>query len=457
MPPHPAIDFESFVASQVQRLAQVADLLTGDRGEADQIMVDAFARLYRVWPTVARSRDPSAAARQRLLSAYGRTARRRARSQQEPALRLADEFGATAGPPRVIDVWETVLDLPPRQRAVLVLRLFEGLHDRVIARMLKTPAPLVGHHARRALEQVALTAGLTGADQISGQPDAEACDRVAEEVAACLHEHHRGDDDVEPLVARVRDAARDIDPHPSRRKPILVTGAVAVLVFASFVTPRWWPQQPGAPATLESVPVLPAAPAGTRLVGYANVVVAVPSDWEHNAVPCAGAIADSVIYPDAVDSGGCVLNPRSSTVTFTNPTSTAMYYSSIQPQQIDQIGGRRVLGTGLTRPNAAYEQTVIVPSSGFWMVVRSPQKSVVRKLVASIQVVPQGFTIVPSCRGQRLGDASADLVAAGLKPVITQASTLSERRGQPPVTYQNIDAGKIVPVGSSVGLSVPSF
>lgn len=99
MPPHPAIDFEAFVASQVQRLAQVADLLTGDRGEADQIIVDAFARLYRVWPTVARSRDPSAAARQRLLSAYGRTARRRARSQQEPALRLADEFGATAGPP----------------------------------------------------------------------------------------------------------------------------------------------------------------------------------------------------------------------------------------------------------------------------------------------------------------------------------------------------------------------
>jgi len=113
-------------------------------------------------------------------------------------------------------------------------------------------------------------------------------------------------------------------------------------------------------------------------------------------------------------------DPRSSAATFTNPTSSAMYYSSIQPPQLDEIAGRRVLGAAPTRPKVAYEQTVIVPSSGFWMVVRTPQRSVVREIVASIQEVPRGFTIVPPCRGQRLRDASAELIAAGLKPVTTR-------------------------------------
>ncbi len=457
MPPRPATDFGAFVSSHVQRLAQLADLLTGDHARAEEVVVDAIARLYRVWPSVARSRDPLAAARRRLVSAYLRSARRRIRQQPEPALQLADGVGAAPEAPRVVNVWEAVLDLTPRQRSVLMLRLFEGLPDRAVARTMTMPTYVVARVAGSALEQVSMTAMLTGEDEISGQPYAGGRERAAVEVAECLVEHHRGETDVDYLVARIQEATRVFTPRRPHTMPILATGTAALLVFAAVAAPHWWDQPFDAPAAAAAVPVLPPAPPGARLVGYADVVVAVPSEWAHNASRCSGEVTGIVIYPDAIESAACPADPRSSTVTFTNPTSSAMYYSSIQPPQIDEIGGRRVLGTALTRNKAAYEQTVIVPSSGFWMVVRSPQESVVRQIVASIREVPRGFTIVPPCRGQRLRDASAEVVAAGLSPVITQASTLSERLGQPPVTYQNIDAGQLVPVGSRVGLSVPSF
>ncbi|MBA2774495.1 MAG: hypothetical protein H0U36_10700 [Nocardioidaceae bacterium] len=457
MPPRHAADFDGFVGSHVQRLARVADLLTSDRAEADRMVVAAFARLYRVWPSVARSRDPLAAARRQLVSAYVRGARRRTSGRGQPALQLADGIGAASDQVRVTDVWEAVLDLTPRQRSVLVLRLFEGLTDGAVARTMAMPTFVVARSARTALQHVSMTADLAPVDEIAGQRYAEGRERAAVEVAECLSEHHRGEADAADLVAKIRDAARAVTPHRSRRVPILVAGTAAVLVLAAVVAPRWWGQPSDTPTTTVTAPVLPSAPSGTRLVGYADVVVAVPFEWPHNAPRCSGEVADSVIYPDATGGDACPADPRSSTATFTNPTSSAMYYSSIQPPQIDVIAGRRVLGTALTRKKAAYEQTVIVPSSGFWMVVRSPQRSVVREIVASVQVVPRGFAIVPPCRGQRLREASAELIAAGLKPVIAQASTLSERLGRPPVTYQSVDAGQLVPLGSRVGLSVPSF
>lgn len=458
MLPRPAADFDAFVGCHVQRLAQLADLLTGDRARADEVVVDAYARLYRVWPSVARSEDPLAAARRRLVSAYLRSARRRIRQQPEPAaLQLVDGVGAAPDALRAKDVWEAVRDLAPRQRSVMVLRLFAGLPDRAVARTMAMPTYVVARVFRSALEQVSMTAGLTGRHEISGQPYAEGRERAAVDVAACLVEHHRVEAQVESLVAKIRETTRAITPRRSLKTPILATGTAVVLVFAAVAVPHWWDQPSDAPATTAAVPVLPPVPAGIRLVGFADVVVAVPAHWAHNASRCSGEVADSVIYPDATEGAACPADPRSSTAIFTNPTSSAMYYSSIQPPQIDEIGGRRVLGTALTRKHAAYEQIVIVPSSGFWMVVRSPRESVVRQVVASIQEVPRGFAIVPPCRGQRLRDASADVVAAGLRPVITQASTLSERLGQPPVTYQDVDAGRLVPVGSRVGLSVPSF
>jgi len=51
-----------------------------------------------------------------------------------------------------------------------------------------------------------------------------------------------------------------------------------------------------------------------------------------------------------------------------------------------------------------------------------------------------------------MSDATDLLVEAGLRPVIKQASVLSSRLATPPVTYQSIPAGAVVPTGSDVRL-----
>lgn len=288
MQTQPATDFATFAERHARRLAQVADLFTGNHTEADQVTVDAFTAMFRIWPSVAGGSDPLAAARRCLTATYLRDARKRGQAgQQAAALELADDFGAAPKLPRGADAsWEAVLDLSPRDRAVLVWRLFEQLPDSAVARTLATPPSLVARSGRRGLDHVGMTVG-----------------RAADEIAR-----------------------------------------------------------------------------------------------EHV-----------------------------------------------------------VLGTALTRKEAVYEQAVLVPISGFSMVVRSPDKSVVLNVTASVQVVPDGFTVVPPCRGQRLRDASADLLDAGLKPVIQRASTISDKLPQPPVTFQGVDSGRLVPIGSQVSLFVPSF
>ena len=328
--------------------------------------------------------------------------------------------------------------------------VFEGLSDDDVARASAVSSVGVARTVRRALDQVGMTVGLTPQDEIAGRQDADTRDRVAAQVAACLEGHHRGDVDVEPLLARVRTGTAGISPRRSRSRPALLAGAAAVLVLAGVVAVRWWPDQPDARAVLPLMQSFPVAPPGTRLVGYGDVAVAVPNSWQHNAVSCGNEGSDTVIYPDAAIEGRCAAGSGASTVTFADPPPYPSPYSSA-PGEIGEVGERVVLGTAVNRTDAGYEQTLLVPVSGFSMVVRSPDRSVVVDVAASMRVVPDGFTVVPPCRGQRLRDAAADLAEADLKLVVDQASTLSDKHGQPPVTFQNVDSGQLVPAGSRIG------
>ncbi len=458
MPTPPVCDFDDFTVRHLSRLAQVADLLTGDRPTADRVVVDALLRMYRTWPILTSSKDQPAAARRSLATAYRRSARDRGNAGQSVALELAEDFGEVAEPPQGSDaVWEAVLDLAPRDRTVLVLRLFEELPDSSVADAMRMPALSVSRSARRGLDHVAMTVGLATEDEIAGQQDNAARDRIAAEVAACFRTRHRGEADQEPLLATIRAATLGITPRRSRTRPALLAGAAAVLIVASVVTVRWWPEQPDARAALPALPDFPVAPPGTRLVGYGDVAVAVPAGWAHNAVSCGNRATDTVIYPDAAKEGSCTADVGASSATFTDPPPYPPPFRASPPEQLDRIGGQVLLQSSVARTAAGFEQTVLVPISGFSMVVRSPKKSVVVEIATSVQVVPDGFTVVPPCRGQRLRDASADLIEADLKPVINQASTLSDKNGRPPVTFQSVDSGQLVPTGSRVSLFVPSF
>ncbi|MDQ3664888.1 MAG: hypothetical protein M3353_09575, partial [Actinomycetota bacterium] len=307
MRPPPVTDFDAFAVRHLRRLVQVADLLTGDRVEADRVVVDAFVVLSRTWPSRVDSQAQLGAARRCLAVAARRSPRWRGSTGQEAALELADEFGAAAETPKGADaVWQAVLDLAPRDRMVLVWHLFEQLPAGAVAQAVGAPALVVGRRVRRGLDQVGMTVGLAAEDEIAGRRDASGRDRVATQVAACLEQHHRGEADVEPLLARIRTGTAGISPRRSRTRPALLAAAAAalVLVLASVVAVRWWPDQPDARAVLPTLPSFPVAPPGTRLVGYGDVTVAVPTDWSRGLVGCDDEASGTVILPDSRSQPG---------------------------------------------------------------------------------------------------------------------------------------------------------
>ncbi len=52
-------EFRAFVVGSQRRLLHVADLLTGDRGRAEDVVQQALAKVYLAWPRyLARAAGP---------------------------------------------------------------------------------------------------------------------------------------------------------------------------------------------------------------------------------------------------------------------------------------------------------------------------------------------------------------------------------------------------------------
>lgn len=148
------MDFEEYVQARGQALVRLAYVLTGDPHAAEDLAQTALADAYRHWWRVRRSDHPDAYVRRMLVNAHlGRLRRRsstelptdttqlRGSPMADPADELADRDA----------VWRTLAGLPPRARAVLVLRYYADLDDVAIADALGITAGAVRSSASRAL------------------------------------------------------------------------------------------------------------------------------------------------------------------------------------------------------------------------------------------------------------------------------------------------------------------
>src|SRR5215469_4933882 len=151
--PDTAVSFEEFVHARSGSLLRTALALTGqNRAEAEDLLQVALERAYRHWPRVSESGEPERYVRKVLANASTDRWRRLAR-RPEQALPVGD-----AGP-SVLDQAAEVADrdfllralagLPPRQRAVLVLRYFDDLSEAETAQMLGCSLGTVKSHAAR--------------------------------------------------------------------------------------------------------------------------------------------------------------------------------------------------------------------------------------------------------------------------------------------------------------------
>lgn len=148
----PGPDFASFYAAAWPRLLRTAYAVAGDRQLAEDAVQVALATAYARWPRVRRTDDPLAYVRKVAVNA-ALAQHRKAHRRRETVVEALPERSAPVGsdPLERDAVLRAVRLLPPRQRAVVVLRYYEDLSERQIAEVLGCRPGTVKSQASAAL------------------------------------------------------------------------------------------------------------------------------------------------------------------------------------------------------------------------------------------------------------------------------------------------------------------
>jgi RNA polymerase sigma-70 factor (sigma-E family) len=157
------VSFEEFVRARSSSLLRTAVLLVGQHtAEAEDLLQYTLERAYRHWPSVCRSGEPERYVRRILANASADRWRRIARRAELPMPAVIPD---AATPDRTAELAErdyllqALAALPPRQRAVLVLRYYLDLSEGETAEMLGCSVGTVKSQAARALDRLRLMVG----------------------------------------------------------------------------------------------------------------------------------------------------------------------------------------------------------------------------------------------------------------------------------------------------------
>ncbi len=153
-------DFDAFVQARHMALLRFAHALTGDAELAADLVQDALVRGGLAWSRVRRRDDPEGYVRRIILTRYVSWWRRVRRERLVAAVPEAGyDTPPASGPDETL--WRLLATLPPRQRAVIVLRFYEDLTEVEVARVLDCSVGTVKSNGSRGLARLrrALTAG----------------------------------------------------------------------------------------------------------------------------------------------------------------------------------------------------------------------------------------------------------------------------------------------------------
>jgi RNA polymerase sigma factor (sigma-70 family) len=140
-------DFDRTYRELWPQVARVAHLMAGSHAVGEELAQEAFLGLLRRSEPVD---NPAGYLRRSVVNA-ALTKRRRDLFERRYVATLREQ---AAMPPEVDETWQALRRLPPRQRAVLVLRFYEDLSEAAIAEVLGCRPGTVKSLTSRALSRL---------------------------------------------------------------------------------------------------------------------------------------------------------------------------------------------------------------------------------------------------------------------------------------------------------------
>ncbi|MGW0662387.1 SigE family RNA polymerase sigma factor [Streptodolium elevatio] len=160
-------DFAGYVMRRWPVVVRTAYLVCGDRSTAEDLAQGAFVRLHRHWKRVSASGAPDAYVHRIVVNLAVRHARKHRRevADAQPPDGVAEDGYARVD--QRDELWRALRSLPPRMRAVLVLRFYEHLSERETADALECAIGTVKSQTSQGLARLR---GLLGETYDAGRP-----------------------------------------------------------------------------------------------------------------------------------------------------------------------------------------------------------------------------------------------------------------------------------------------
>ena len=148
--------FAQFVMARERALQRTAVLLTGDWALAEDLVQTALAKTWPRWERISGRDDPELYVRRVMVNTWATWWRRRWRGEQASAA-VPDgpaQSDVAAEVAARMAVRDALGSLTRRQRAVLVLRVFDDLPEAQVAHLLGCPPGTVKSAMSRALAKL---------------------------------------------------------------------------------------------------------------------------------------------------------------------------------------------------------------------------------------------------------------------------------------------------------------
>jgi len=145
--------YQEFVRAKAGHLFRTAYFICGNWHDAQDLVQTSLAKMYVSWDRIERLDNAEAYARTVMLRTY-LSHRRLKRSGELPVEELGTAQATSEDQDLRLTLVSALRQLPPRNRAVVVLRYLEGHSNEEIARITGTTVAAVKSRNTRSLAQL---------------------------------------------------------------------------------------------------------------------------------------------------------------------------------------------------------------------------------------------------------------------------------------------------------------